>query len=38
MKQQQGMAIQKDLVKKIGSKGRMDAKKRWWVADLLAKD
>ena len=38
MKQQQRMAIMKDLIKKIRSKGRMDAQNRWWVAELLAKD
>ena len=27
-----------DLTKKIGSKGRMDAKNRWWVTELLAAD
>ena len=38
MKQQQRMAITKDLIKKIRSKGRMDAQNRWWVAELLSKD
>ena len=38
MKQQQRMVIMKDLKKKIRSKGRMDAKSRWWVAELLAAD
>ena len=38
MKQQQRMAIMKDLIKIIRSKGRMDAQNRWWVAELLAKD
>ena len=38
MKQQQRMAIMKDLIKKIRSKGRTDAKNRWWVSELLAKD
>ena len=38
MKQQQRMAVMKDLIKKIRSKGRMDAKNRWWVSELLAKD
>ena len=38
MKQQQRMAIMKDLLKKIRSKGSMDAKNRWWVSELLAKD
>ena len=38
MKQQQRMAIMEDLVKKIRSIGRMDAKNRWWVSELLAKD
>ena len=30
MKQQQRMAIMKDLIRKIRSKGRVDAKNRWW--------
>ena len=35
----QRMAIMKDLINKIRSKGSMDAKKnRWWVSELLAKD
>ena len=38
MKQQQRIAIMKDLMKKIRSEGTMDAKNRWWVAELLAKD
>ena len=38
MKQQQRMAVMRDLIKKIRSKGRMDAKSRWWVSELLAKD
>ena len=29
------MAIMKDLIRKIRSKGRMDAWDRWWVAELL---
>ena len=36
MKQQQRMAIMKDLIQKIRSKGSMDAKNRWCVAELLA--
>ena len=28
----------KDLIKKIKSSGRTDAKNRWWVSELLAKD
>ena len=28
----------KDLIKKIKSNGSMDAKNRWWVASMLAKD
>ena len=36
MKQQQRMVIMKDLIRKIRSKGRMDAKSRWWVSELLA--
>ena len=36
MKQQQRMATMKDLIRKIRSKGRMDAKSRWWFAELLA--
>ena len=38
MKQQQRMAIMKDLIKKIRSKGSMDAQNRWWVAEMLAED
>ena len=38
MKQQRRMAIMKDLIKKIRSKGRMDAKNRWWVGELLVAD
>ena len=38
MKQQQRMAIMKDLEKKIKSRGSMDAKNRWWVSEMLAKD
>ena len=39
LKQQQRMAIMKDLIEeKSRSKGSMDAKSRWWVAKLLAKD
>ena len=32
------MKIMKDLMKKIRSKGRMDAESRWWVCELLAAD
>ena len=28
----------KDLIRKISSKVRMDAKNRWWVSELLAAD
>ena len=38
MKQQQRMKIMKDLTKKIRSKGRMNAKNRWWVAEIWAAD
>ena len=38
MKQQQRMTTMKDLIKKIRSKGRMDAESRWWVSELLAAD
>ena len=38
MKQQQRMAVVKDQINKIRSKGRMDAKNRWLVWELLAKD
>ena len=38
MKQQQRMAIMKDLKMKIRSKGRKDAENRWWVSELLATD
>ena len=36
MKQQKGTNIMKDVTKKIRSEGRMDAKSRWWVTELLA--
>ena len=29
------MKVMKDMTRKIGSKGRMDAENRWWIADLL---
>ena len=35
MKLQQIMVIMKDLIRKIRSEGRMDAKNRWWVSELL---
>ena len=38
MKQQQRMAIMKDLIKKNRSKRGVDAKNRWWVSELQAKD
>ena len=38
MKQHQRMAIMRDRIKKIRSKGRMDAKNRWWVSEWLAED
>ena len=38
MKQQQRMVIKKDLIRKIRSKGGMDAENRWWVSELLAAD
>ena len=38
MKQQQRMVIMKDMRRKIRPKGRMDAKGRWRVAELLAVD
>ena len=38
MTQQIKMKIMKDVTKKIRSKGRMDAKNRWWVTELLAAD
>ena len=38
MEQQQGMSTMTDLIRKIRSKGRTDAKNRWWVAELLAAD
>ena len=31
MKRQERMKIMKDITKKIGSKGMMDAENRWWV-------
>ena len=38
MKQQQRMAIIEDLIRNIRSKGRMNAKNRWCVSELLAAD
>ena len=38
MRRQQRMKMMKDMMKKIRSKGRMDAEIRWWVAELLAAD
>ena len=38
MKQQQMMAIMKDLIEKLRSKGSMDAKNCWWVSELFAED
>ena len=38
MKQQQRMVIMKALIRKIRSRGRMDAENRWWVSELLAAD
>ena len=38
MKQQQRMVIMNDLMRKIRSKGRMDAESRWWASELLAAD
>ena len=32
------MAIMRDLIKRNRSEGGMDAKNRWWVSELLAKD
>ena len=32
------MTTMKDLMKKIRSKGRMDAASRWWVSELLVSD
>ena len=32
------MVIMKDLIRKIRSKGRVDAKSRYWVSELLAVD
>ena len=32
------MVIMKDLMNKIRSKARVDAKNRWWVSELLAED
>ena len=36
--EQQRMVIVKDLIRKIRSKGRVDAKCRYWVSELLAVD
>ena len=38
MKQQQRTVFMKDMIKKIRSKERMDAKSRWWGSGLLATD
>ena len=38
MKRQERMNIMKDMMKKVRSKGRIDAEHRWWVAELLAAD
>ena len=38
MQQQQILAVMKDLIKKVRSKGRMDARNRWWVTEILATD
>ena len=32
------MVIMKDLIRKIRAKGRVDAKSRYWVSELLAAD
>ena len=32
------MVIMKDLIRKVRSKGRVDAKSRYWVSELLAVD
>ena len=32
------MKVMKGVMKKVRSKGRMDAENRWWVAELLAAD
>ena len=32
MKRQEGIKVMKVMMKKIRSKGRMDAENRWWVA------
>ena len=36
MKHQEKLMILKDLMRKVRSKGRMDAESRWWVSELLA--
>ena len=38
MKRQQRMKVMEDMTKKVRSNGRMDADKRWSVAELLAVD
>ena len=38
MKRQQTMKIMKDMIRKIRSKGRMDASNSWWVSELVAAD
>ena len=36
MKRQRRIKIMKDTMRKIRSRGRIDAENRWWVAELLA--
>ena len=38
MKQQQRMMIFNNLLQKMRSEGRKDAKNRWWSSELLAAD
>ena len=34
----QGDTFQQDLIRKIRSKGRVDAENRWWFSELLVAD
>ena len=38
IKQQQSVSIMADMARKIKRKGRMDAKRSWWVSELLVVD
>ena len=38
MRRQEGLKAMNDMLKKMRSKGRMDAENRWWVAEMQAAD